>query len=76
MRTVLAIELLCAAQALDYRAPSQPGTGVVAAHRFIRRIVPSLTVDRVLALDIERLTTALAEPGLLTAVEDAIGPLS
>jgi histidine ammonia-lyase len=75
VRYVLAIELLCAAQALDYRAPRQLGDGVAAAHRFIRSLVPPLTDDRILATDIESLVAALAEPGLLATVEAAIGPL-
>ena len=50
---VVAIELLCAAQGLDYRAPMQPGKGVAAAHRAIRAVVPELVEDRVISGDIE-----------------------
>ena len=49
---VLAIEGLCAAQGLDFRAPLRPGTGVAAAHRRIRERVPHLDGDRPPAVDI------------------------
>ena len=44
--TVLAIEALCAAQGLDFRAPLRPGAGVAAAHAAVRSAVPHLDVDR------------------------------
>ena len=50
--SVLAIEALCAAQGLDYRAPLQPGTGVARAHARLRSLVPHLAEDRPPAPDI------------------------
>lgn len=50
--TVLAIELLTAAQALEFRDHSKLGRGTVAAYRAIRAKVPALDTDRVLATDI------------------------
>jgi histidine ammonia-lyase len=49
---VLAIEALCAAQGLDYRAPLQPGAGVAQAHARVRERVPHLGEDRSPAPDI------------------------
>ncbi len=43
---VLAIEALCAAQGLDFRAPLRPGVGVATAHAKIRAQVPHLDRDR------------------------------
>ena len=43
---VLAIEALCAAQGIDFRAPLRPGAGVAAAHDAIRRRVAQLDADR------------------------------
>jgi histidine ammonia-lyase len=60
VRYILAIELMCAAQGLDYRAPLAPGRGVAAAHRAVRERVPPLERDRVLSPDIERLAEAIA----------------
>ena len=49
---VLAIEALCAAQGLDFRAPLRPGSGVAAAHAIIRARVPHADADRSPAPDI------------------------
>jgi histidine ammonia-lyase len=57
---VLGIELLCAAQGVDYRAPLKPGRGVARAHAQVRRLVPPLERDRVLAPDIGVLADAIA----------------
>jgi len=43
---VLAIEALCAAQGLDFRAPLRPGAGVAAAHAIVRARVTHLDADR------------------------------
>ncbi len=42
---VFAIELLTAAQALDYRLPLKPGKGVAAAHALIRSRIPHREKD-------------------------------
>ncbi len=42
---VLAIEALCAAQGLDFRAPMRPGAGVAAAHAAIRALLPHRSGD-------------------------------
>ncbi|MHB2034952.1 MAG: aromatic amino acid lyase, partial [Gemmatimonadaceae bacterium] len=60
VRYVLAIELMCAAQGLDYRAPLAPGRGVARAHRAVRALVATLEDDRVLSGDITRLADAIA----------------
>lgn len=61
--TVLAIELLCAAQALEYRRPLRPGLRVERAHHLLREAVPPLSTDRVLADDIDA-ATALVRSGV------------
>jgi histidine ammonia-lyase len=57
---VLAIELMCAAQGLDYRAPLTPGLGVSQVHRRVRAVVAPLGADRVLSTDIIALAQAVA----------------
>ncbi|MCA1572513.1 MAG: aromatic amino acid lyase, partial [Chloroflexi bacterium] len=49
---VMAIEALCAAQGLDFRAPLRPGRGVRRAHARIRSRVAHLDTDRSPAADI------------------------
>ena len=61
---VIAIELLCACQALDFRRPLLPGDGVLAAYDAVRALVPHVEADRPPAPDIERVAAAL-RAGLL-----------
>ncbi len=56
-----AIELMTAAQALDYRAPLAPGRGVKQAYDLVRGLVPPLTVDRGTSKDIEAITDAIRQ---------------
>jgi histidine ammonia-lyase len=44
--SVLAIEALCAAQGLDFRAPLRPGDGVAAGHAAVRSVVAHRDGDR------------------------------
>jgi len=61
VRHVLAIELMCAAQGVDYRAPLKPGRGVARAHQVVRSMVRHLDRDRMLADDIARLAAGIAD---------------
>jgi histidine ammonia-lyase len=65
---VIAIELICAAQGLEFRKPLQPGKGVASAYAAVREIVPALTADRPPSPDIEALAAAL-QSGQLDALE-------
>jgi histidine ammonia-lyase len=60
VRHVLAIELMCAAQGLDFRLPLKAGRGALAAHHAVREIVQPLDKDRVLTPDILALSDAIA----------------
>jgi histidine ammonia-lyase len=57
---VLAIELMCAAQGIDYRRPLRAGRGVETAHAMVRSRVATLADDRVLSGDIVSLADAVA----------------
>jgi histidine ammonia-lyase len=61
LENILAIELMCGAQGIDFRAPLTPGRGVRAAHERVRAIVPHLESDRVLSADISALMAAVSE---------------
>ncbi len=73
-RQVAVIELLCAAQGVDFRAPLRPGRGVQAAHRCIRQVVPFFDQDRVVYPSLEALANLVPET-LLQEVEGAVGRL-
>jgi histidine ammonia-lyase len=66
---VLAIELLCAAQGLDYRKPLKPGKQIQQVLAAIRKIVPPLEADRPPATDINQLVLAI-HAGLFDAFAD------
>lgn len=70
-RSVIAIEALCAAQALDYKAPLKPGKGSAAARKRIRADIPRLDRDRILADDVETMTGLLEKGTLREAVTKA-----
>ncbi|PKL95114.1 MAG: histidine ammonia-lyase [Gammaproteobacteria bacterium HGW-Gammaproteobacteria-8] len=72
---VLAVELLSAAQALDFRKPLQPGHGVQLAHAAVREAVSHADRDYEVGADIDRCAAMLREPRLVEAVETGIGPL-
>lgn len=56
---VLGIELMCAAQALEFRRPLKSSARIEEAHNAIRRVVPRLERDRVLAPDIDAMAGAI-----------------
>jgi histidine ammonia-lyase len=56
---VLAIELLAAAEGLEYRSPLRSSPSIEKAHALIRSLVPRLTADRPLSRDIETTTAAI-----------------
>jgi histidine ammonia-lyase len=60
-RDVIAIELLCAAQALEQHRPLRSGRGVEAAYDRLRDRVPALTADRPPAPDIAALAEMIAK---------------
>jgi histidine ammonia-lyase len=64
---VLGIELMCAAQALEFRRPLRPGSGVRRASEMLRERVPPLDQDRDLSVDIAA-ATDLVRSGALAEV--------
>jgi histidine ammonia-lyase len=56
---ITAIELITAAEGLEYRAPLQPGRGVKQAYEIVRRYVPRLTSDRVMSGEIQTVAQAI-----------------
>jgi len=56
---IVAIELMCAAQALEFRRPLKASREVEKAHAAVRAVVPKLEEDRVLSYEIEAMAAAL-----------------
>ena len=74
-RRVLAVEMVCAAAAIDLRTPLQPAAGTAAAVRVVRERVAGPGPDRWLSPDLRTAEQLLADGSVLSAVEAAIGPL-
>jgi len=73
---VLAVELLTASQALDFRYPLKPGAGVLSAHRFLRQRIPHANQDYEMGNDLEICVDMLRQGELAAQVEGVTGPLS
>ncbi|MBN2360773.1 MAG: aromatic amino acid lyase, partial [Deltaproteobacteria bacterium] len=71
---VLGIELIAAAQALDFREFTV-GKGTRAAHAAVRQVVAHLDEDRPLFADHNAMLEAVQQCRVLQAVEGAVGPL-
>ena len=56
---VVGIELMCAAQGLEFRRPLRASREVERAHAVVRAVAPRLGEDRVLARDIEAMAAAV-----------------
>jgi len=71
VRTVLAIELLCAAQGIDLRRPLRTTPSLEAVHAVIRAKVPAMMTDRVLSPDITAVRAMIDDGSILAAVRNA-----
>jgi histidine ammonia-lyase len=75
---IIAIELMCAAQAYDLvteKTPLKAGKGTRAAYKVIREHVPFFEKDRDLYKDIEAITALVRDGQIIRAVEDAAGEI-
>lgn len=67
VRRVLAIEILCAVQAIEFRAPLTPASGTGRVVNAVRERVPTLNGDRSHSGDIDTVA-AMIENGEIAAV--------
>ena len=73
---IVAVELACAARALDLRAPLAPAPGTAAALSAVRSRVPGPGPDRYLAPELAEVEELVRSGAVLEAVQEAIGPLT
>jgi histidine ammonia-lyase len=73
---VLAIEMLAAAQALEYRNEGGRGAGTDAAYELVRSFIPPLKEDRVMYPDIDKSAEMIVNGSLVESVEKAVGNLN
>ena len=72
---VVALEALGAAQALDLRAPLEPGPATAAVKRALRDSAPFFEADREFGPDIAAAVELVRSGRLVAAAEDVSGPL-
>ena len=75
LRRVLAVELICAAAAIDLRGPLSPAPATAAAVHALRGRVAGPNADCWLSPELRAAEQLLADGVVLDAVEAAIGPL-
>jgi histidine ammonia-lyase len=75
-QTVIAIELMTAAQAIDFHAPLKCGKGTNAAYQTIRKSISHLNEDRILHDDIQKALGLVKDGSVLKSVEKKIGKLN
>jgi histidine ammonia-lyase len=75
LRRILAIEALCAAQALELRAPLRPAAATTTVLTRIRRAVPFLERDRFLAPELKTVEELVRRGELVRSAGEAIGTL-
>ncbi|MFJ9130486.1 histidine ammonia-lyase [Streptomyces sp. NPDC102340] len=72
---VVAIEVMCAIQALDLLAPAAPSPATQALRARIRETVPTADADRAFHADMEHITDLVRSGEVLRVVEDVVGAL-
>ncbi len=70
LEKILAVELLCAAQAFDYRKPLKSGKIIETCHQLVRRYIDHAEEDRVFARDLEIARKLIAEQKLSQTAEE------
>jgi len=72
---ILAMELLCATQGLEFLLPLHPGRGIHEAYKTVREQVPPISADRRFSEDIRKIQDLIASGNLLARVEKVAGSL-
>ncbi|HEY4219993.1 MAG TPA: histidine ammonia-lyase [Myxococcota bacterium] len=73
VRRVLGLELLCACQGIDLRAPIKPGRAIIAVHKRVREVVSFAPVDRAFGVDVEAIEHLVHDDDVLAAATAALG---
>ncbi|MGH1477337.1 MAG: histidine ammonia-lyase [Geminicoccales bacterium] len=65
LNTILGVELICAAQGIEFRAPLSTSPILVRILADVRNVIPAIQQDRYLAPDLAAATAMIAEGALL-----------
>jgi histidine ammonia-lyase len=72
---IIAIEVLCAAQGIDFLKPLKCGKGTVAAYNILRKSIKHIDDDVILSDYIQSVSDVLFNPGFLDNVQSKTGRL-
>lgn len=75
VQNVLAIELLCACQALEFRDRGELAPGTAGVYALVREHIPPLKEDRYLEPEIKKMRDLVVSGEVLQAVESIVGNL-
>ena len=67
---ILAIELLCACQAIEFRRPLKSSAILEFAHDYVRRFVGFAEEDRIFAKDIDAIKKIISDFSFVKSVND------
>ena len=70
LEKILAIELLCAAQALDFRQPLKSGPVLQACYEEVRKFIEHAAEDRIFSEDIEKALTLIQNQKLVKILKE------
>lgn len=73
---VLALEIMCAVQALEFRAPFAPAPAARVVRDRVRAQVPRLAEDRAVGEDVAHIARLVRDGHLLAAAEAVVGELA
>lgn len=75
VKSILAIEILCATQGIDYHRPLKSGRGAEVAYTLIRSAVPHLKRDVIVSEVIEKISAVVFNPEFISQIENSCGVL-
>lgn len=67
LNVILGVELICAAQGIEFRHPLQTSAPLTAVMKLLRHHIPALTEDRFLAPDLERAAELVSSQAIVSA---------
>jgi len=76
LEKILAIELLCAAQAFDFRSPLKSSNTLSEVHQEVRKHIEHAEEDRIFSMDIEKAVELISSKRLSSIIEKNIKAIS
>jgi histidine ammonia-lyase len=73
---ILAIELICAGRALDFRSPLSPSPATGAVRELLRETVPGIGPDRWLAPELQAAERLICDRSVSSRAEAIVGELN